>query len=356
VRVTSIVGARPQFIKSWLITRALEIAGHTEVLVHTGQHYDADMSAVFFSELGLRPPDVSLGVGSLAHGSQTARMLEGIESVLLEDRPDYVIVYGDTNSTLAGALAAAKLGIRIAHVEAGLRSFDRSMPEEINRILTDHCAEILFCPTDAAIANLYREGITNGVYKTGDVMQDALAEAVSIGPGPGGLLAQLLVEPGEYYLATIHRPSNTDVPARLSDVVKALCALDLPVVWPAHPRVRARLSHDDLATIRAANVCLTPPQSYLGMIRLQRSAKAIITDSGGVQREAFWLGRPCVVLLDTTEWPETISANGNALCGGNPASLKDILNSSLHQPRIPAELHYGGVAERCVHILATNLA
>ncbi|MEP6775551.1 MAG: UDP-N-acetylglucosamine 2-epimerase (non-hydrolyzing) [Chloroflexota bacterium] len=313
-KILSIVGARPQFIKSAPVSRALAQAGIQEVLLHTGQHYDRTMSGVFFDELGIREPEYNLGVGSGSHASQTAAMLTGIEQVLLNEMPEALLIYGDTNSTLAGALAAAKLGIPIAHVEAGLRSNNRAMPEEINRVVSDCLSTVLFCPTDVAAYNLEQQGIRNGVYVVGDVMYDAVLWAVEQTQDESvSILAQLGVESERYLLATVHRASNTDDPRNLVAILTALSASGEQVVFPVHPRTHKAM-HD--AGIKLSdNIITVEPVSYLVMLALEKHARRIVTDSGGVQKEAFWFGVPCITVRDETEWVETVESGWNTLTG-----------------------------------------
>jgi UDP-N-acetylglucosamine 2-epimerase len=317
MKLLSVVGARPQFIKAATLCRALRSAQHEEVLVHTGQHYDYAMSEVFFEELGIPAPKYNLGVGSAAHGAQTAQMLAGIEKVLQSELPKGVIVYGDTNSTLAGALAAAKLHIPVIHVEAGLRSFNRRMPEEINRVLTDHLSTLLMCPTQTAIDNLRTEGICNGVFLVGDVMEDGFYEMAERAGG-ADVLEKIGSAAGEYYLATVHRAENTDDPNRLVSILSAFAALGERVIFPVHPRTRKKIT-DLVGTIHplreAKNVQLIDPVGYLEMVALEKHARMILTDSGGVQKEAYWLGVPCVTLREETEWVETVSSGWNRLAG-----------------------------------------
>lgn len=315
MRVVTVLGARPQFIKAAPVSRALR-EQHTEILVHTGQHYDALMSDVFFDELGIPAPDVTLNVGSAPHGAQTGRMLEGVEAVLLRENPDVVLVYGDTNSTLAGALAAAKLGVPIVHVEAGLRSGVRDMPEEINRVLVDRLSSVCCCPNEGAAGNLAREGITHGVTVVGDVMLDALTETAARVAGDASRLAKLGIVPGRYLLATVHRAANTDDPARLAKIVAALAALSTqaqPVVWPMHPRTRALLAARGVSI--PASVRTIDALGYLDMVAALQGAAVTITDSGGLQKEAYWLGVPCVTLREETEWTETVTSGWNVLAG-----------------------------------------
>jgi UDP-GlcNAc3NAcA epimerase len=320
VKVLTVVGARPQFIKAWPVARALVEAGIHEVLVHTGQHYDDRMSRVFFEEMGIRPPDRNLEIGSGLHGEQTGRMLIALETVMLEERPDWLLVYGDTNTTLAAAIAACKLEIPIAHVEAGLRSFNRSMPEEHNRVLTDHCSTLLFCPTQTAVDHLSREGVTAGVRLVGDVMFDAVLHFGAVARERSRVLQTVGVEPGGYHLATIHRPYNTDEPERLAALLSALDRLDAPVVFPIHPRTRARLGERGEAT-SWRQVRLVEPVGYLDMLRLEQGARAVLTDSGGVQKEAYFFAVPCFTLRSETEWVETVESGWNTLVSGDPSEL-----------------------------------
>lgn len=281
VKILSVVGARPQFIKAAPVSRALSRAGIEDILVHTGQHYDANMSDVFFDELGIPQPQANLNVGSGSHAEQTAHMLLRLEPLMVQHHPDAVLVYGDTNSTLAGALVAAKLGLKLAHVEAGLRSFNRTMPEEHNRVLTDHIADLLFCPTQSAVDLLAREGITRGVYMVGDTMFDAVLLFSDLARQRSTILQDLGLEAKSYLLATVHRPYNTDVPENLLAILRALADSGQTVIFPVHPRTRQRLPALD-----APNVRLVEPVGYLDMLLLEQNACRILTDSGGVQKEA----------------------------------------------------------------------
>ncbi len=327
MKVLSIVGARPQFIKAASLSRAIR-ERHTEVLVHTGQHYDRAMSDVFFEEFGIPAPDVNLGIGSGSHGWQTAEMLGPIEDVIQAEKPDWVLVYGDTNTTLAGALAAAKLGVPVAHVEAGLRSFNRTMPEEINRVVVDHLSSLLFCPTSTAVANLAAEGITCGVELVGDVMLDTarfFAEAHSPEGDMGrGVLSEFGVEPGDYFLATVHRAGNSDDPAKLSAIVRAFGSAGKPVVWAVHPRTARNLAAfglEELVREQGAAIIAVDPVSYGTTVALLRDAAALLTDSGGMQKEAYFLSVPCVTLRDETEWVETVELGWNVLTGADTARI-----------------------------------
>ena len=318
MKVVTVVGARPQFVKAAPVSKVLR-RDHTEVLVHTGQHYDRALSDLFFEEMAIPRPDHELGVGSGSHGRQTGQMLIGIEEVLLAERPDWVLVYGDTNSTLAGALAAVKLGIPVAHVEAGLRSFNRAMPEEHNRILTDHCSDLLFCPTQTAVDLLRGEGVTRGVHLVGDVMYDAALQFAEVSRRRSTILAELGLTPKGYALATLHRPYNTDDPARLRKVLAALDALEMPVILPLHPRTRNRLAEISYQPSAISHLQYVAPVGYLDMLALEQSAALILTDSGGVQKEAFFFAVPCVTLRPETEWVETVAAGWNRLAWGDAA-------------------------------------
>ncbi|HEX9936339.1 MAG TPA: UDP-N-acetylglucosamine 2-epimerase (non-hydrolyzing) [Longimicrobium sp.] len=317
MKVVTVLGARPQFIKAAAVSRALaRVAGAREVLVHTGQHHDANMSDVFFAELGIPAPAHHLGVAGGGHGEMTGRMLGAVEAVLLEEKPDWVLVYGDTNSTLAGALAAVKLHQRVAHVEAGLRSFNRRMPEEINRVLTDHAADLLLAPTEAAVANLRAEGIDGGrVRLSGDVMYDAALYHAGAADRESRVLERLGVEPGGYVLATVHRAENTDDPARLAAVLEGLAAVAerFPVVLPLHPRTRGRAAGLPGAAAALERITVTEPLGYLDMVKLEKHAAVVATDSGGVQKEAFFYRVPCVTLRDETEWVELVELGWNRL-------------------------------------------
>jgi UDP-GlcNAc3NAcA epimerase len=326
------------------------------VLVHTGQHYDGNMSQVFFDELGIPEPDYNLNVGSGTHGAQTGQMLEKIEQVLLKEKPDIVLVYGDTNSTLAGALAAVKLHIPVAHVEAGLRSFDTAMPEEINRILTDRISSCLFCPTRSAAENLKREGIRTGIHVTGDVMYDALLSNLKRAEHISPILEGLRLRPKEYILVTVHRASNTDDPTTLRNICLALKALadsGQRVIFPAHPRTIACLK--TMGETKTVEHFLIPPASYLEILLLQKNSKVVITDSGGVQKEAFWLSVPCVTLRERTEWVETVESGWNVLAGSDSQRiLKAVDTFSASPPRYSPANEDGRASERISKILCKN--
>jgi UDP-GlcNAc3NAcA epimerase len=310
--VLTVVGARPQFIKAAPVSKALAAAGLKEILVHTGQHFDSRMSDVFFEELNIPPPAYNLQINSLSHGAMTGRMLEKLEEVMLTEKPGVVLIYGDTNSTAAGALAAAKLHIPVAHVEAGLRSFNKRMPEEINRIVADHLSTLLLCPTRTAIDNLAREGITAGVHAVGDVMYDTTLSAIGRADGKSNILETLDLAPRSYAVCTIHRAENTDHPERFAAVTAWLeqAAHDVPIIMAIHPRTRKLMT----ATGRTPDrVRLVDPLGYLDMTQLVHHAIAVFTDSGGLQKEAYFHRVPCVTLREETEWVETIEAGWNRL-------------------------------------------
>jgi UDP-GlcNAc3NAcA epimerase len=320
LKILNVVGARPQFVKAAAVCRALRARPEIDdVLVHTGQHYDPEMSDVFFDELGLPKPDRALGIGGGSHAENTGRTLIALEGVIEEEKPGLVLIYGDTNTTLAAALAAAKLHVPVGHVEAGLRSFNRDMPEEINRVVADHVSALHFPPTPVAVENLRAEGITGGVHMVGDVMHDVLR--LSLPHARAAALAGAGVEPGAYYLMTLHRQGNTDDPARLAAIVGAASSLDLPVVFPVHPRTRKAIENAGIATGGALRP--VAPQGYFDFLALQASARAILTDSGGVQKEAYMLGVPCVPLRAETEWTETVAAGWNVLADADPAAIAE---------------------------------
>jgi UDP-GlcNAc3NAcA epimerase len=350
VRILSVVGNRPQFVKSAPLSLALRAQGHEEVVLHTGQHYDRELSDVFFEELQLAPPQHRLGVGSGTHGEQTGRMLPGIEAAIAEERPDAVLVYGDTNSTLAGALAAAKLLVPVAHVEAGLRSFDRTMPEEVNRALVDRMSTLLLCPSETARANLAAEGMTEGVHVVGDVMYDASLRLAPIARERSTALADAGVEPGGYLVLTLHRQANVE-PEPLARVAAALAQLAAPVVFPAHPRTRAALA--DSRIDLPENVRLLPPAGYLDFAALASQARVVLTDSGGVQKEAYWYGVPCVTLRESTEWTETVEAGWNVLAGTDPARIVAAAAGAAPPRERPPLYGDGRAAERIADLMST---
>lgn len=359
-RILSVIGARPQFIKAATVSRViLSRTDIKEYLLHTGQHYDENMSDIFFSELEIPKPHFNLGIGSGTHGMQTGQMLQKIEQVLLELKPDWVVVYGDTNSTLAGALAAAKLHIPVAHVEAGLRSFNRKMPEEVNRVLTDHISDILFAPTKQAVKNLKNEGISEkNTFQVGDVMYDAALfygrKALSI----SRIMDKLSLEPKSYILVTIHRAENTDNLTTLNTIFDGInkVAEDFPVVFPVHPRTYKQLGLSGLLNFTNANLEIIEPVGYLDMVLLEKEASVIVTDSGGVQKEAFFHGVPCVTLRAETEWVELVELGWNRLVP--PKSAEEIYNCVINTigfipPSAVSPYGDGHAAEKVVDILVS---
>jgi UDP-GlcNAc3NAcA epimerase len=351
-RIATVVGARPQFIKAAPVSRALGSL-FEETVIHTGQHYDYGMSEVFFRELEMRPPEYNLGAGGGSHAEQTGKMMIALEKTLLELKPDLVLVYGDTNSTLAGALAAAKLQLQVAHVEAGLRSYNRTMPEEINRVVTDHLSELLFCPTQAAVHNLEQEGINEGVHLVGDVMYDALLHNLSLARERSTVLADLDLEPGAYALATVHRATNTDDPANMGAILSAFGALPTQVILPLHPRTRKLLAEFSLAA--PANVALIEPVGYLDMLVLEQNAGCILTDSGGIQKEAYLLGVRCITLRDETEWVETVAAGWNTLVGADQEKIEMAYRNWIPSGERPALYGEGHAAEAICEVLSQSV-
>ena len=350
MKVVSVIGARPQFIKASPLSRALRVH-HREVLVHTGQHYDYGMSDVFFEELGIPAPDYHLGIGSGPHGSQTGAMLGPLEAVFQKESPDVVLIYGDTNSTLAGALAAAKLQLPVAHVEAGLRSFNRAMPEEINRVVADHLSTWLFAPSTVAVEHLRREGIVAGVHVVGDVMMDAMEMHRERAGARPGVLERFAVQARQYYVATVHRAENTDDPTRLQAIFRALGRLDFPVLLPLHPRTRKRVL--ELSIPMAGGVRALEPLGYLDMISVLGAAACVLTDSGGMQKEAYYLGVPCVTMRDETEWVETVEAGWNAVVGADAERIVAAVRAQRGQRRPRPPLYGdGNTAPRIVDILS----
>lgn len=353
-KVVTIVGARPQFVKASVVSRELRTrAGMSECLVHTGQHYDTSMSGVFFDELDIPLPNHSLDIGSGTHGMQTGRMLEGIERVLQKEAPDCVLVYGDTNSTLAGALAAVKLHVPVAHIEAGLRSFNRSMPEEINRVLTDHVADWLFAPTDAAVSNLRREGISpERIRRSGDVMLDAALYYAKLAQQQSEVLQKHNLLSKSYILATVHRAENTDDESRLRAIFTALADIgrDCEIVMPLHPRTRHALNSTSWF-VPSPGLKIIEPVGYLDMVMLEMHSRLVVTDSGGIQKEAYFHRVPCVTLRGETEWVELVRAGWNTLVlPTDTAVVAAALRLALGraQPAIGVELYGDGCAARVI--------
>lgn len=356
MRVLSIVGARPQFVKAFAVSRELRPL-HDEVLLHTGQHYDEEMSGLFFEELGIPEPEYNLGVGSDTHGRQTAAMIEGIEETLEAESPDVVILYGDTNSTLAGAITASKLEPLVAHVEAGLRSYNREMPEEINRVLTDHASDLLFAPSESAAKTLRAEGITDGVHVVGDVMYDAILWARELAHEESNVLNRVGVTDEEYVLATVHRAGNTDDRDKLRAIVEGLASIPYPVVVPIHPRTKKQLHEYRLWDFATEHFEIIDPVGYLDFVRLLDGAMRVATDSGGVQKEAFFLDTPCVTLRGETEWVETVEAGWNELVDADPEKIRSAVLREFdpgEKPRPYGDGNAAAAIRRCLSDIVTN--
>lgn len=354
MRVVSVVGARPQFVKLAPIDRAMRASGIDHVIVHTGQHYDPMLSDVFFSELGITPPDVHLGVGSGSHGVQTGAMLAALDDVFAAQRPDWVLVYGDTNSTVAAALSAVKMHLPVAHLEAGLRSFNRRMPEEHNRVLTDHAADLLLAPTAVAVRHLTTEGLAARTVLVGDVMTDVLYRVRDeIAGRPSPLVAELGLIPGEHYVATVHRAENTDDPRRLAAVVDQLAGLDRPVVLLAHPRVVAKAADHGIPLTRGSLIA-HPPVAYADLIASVQQSAGVVTDSGGLQKEAFLLRVPCTTVRTETEWVETVELGWNVLAGTDGDDIADAVTRPRPAPTDAVPYGDGNAAGRVVEVLRTH--
>lgn len=370
-KIATVIGARPQFIKAAAVSEAIDefnksrksgYSGIREICIHTGQHYDYNMNEVFFRELSLKKADYNLNVGSCSHARQTARMLEGIEDVLKKESPDMVLVYGDTNSTLAGALAAKKLNILTAHVEAGLRSYNTRMPEELNRVIVDRISDILFCPSKSSVDNLLAEGIGGlasggfpAVFNTGDVMYDTILRYLNLAGGRKDVLQRLSLKPRGYCLATVHRAENTDDRKRLKRILRAfdyISTKKLAVVFPVHPRTRKILDELDFKP-QCDSLIMLEPLSYLDMLILEKHSRIILTDSGGVQKEAYFLGVPCITLRDETEWVETAKEGFNIVAGTCPDKIKRAFEKAMRIKRVRTKMLYGDgkAAKRIVKII-----
>jgi UDP-N-acetylglucosamine 2-epimerase len=367
MKIVTIIGARPQFIKAAPVSRAIQDHNlknpdnqFNEIIVHTGQHYDDNMSAIFFEELNIPKANVNLGVGSGSHGWQTAQMLIRIEEILIKQKPSWVMVYGDTNSTLAGALAAVKLNIPVAHVESGLRSFNREMPEEHNRVIVDHCSDMLFCPTQAAVENLSKEGITHGVHLVGDTMYDSVLQFVSSAHKKSTVMNELQLKPKNYLLATIHRPYNTDVPENLRNILSAFIEIGKPIVFPVHPRTKPKiddaLNNAFQAEGGAKNILAIDPVGYLDMLVLEENAHLIMTDSGGMQKEAYFMCVPCVTLRPETEWVETVEAGWNVVVGADREKIVNTVNSFKLPDKKPDFYGDGRAGEKILEFLLISKA
>lgn len=358
MKIMSIIGARPQFIKAAPVSKKLREHGFDEILVHTGQHYDSNMSRIFFDELQIPLPEINLGIGSGSHGWQTAQMLMEIEKLILKHKPDGVVVYGDTNSTLAGALAACKLHIKLAHVEAGLRSFNKEMPEEHNRRLTDHCSDILFCPTRTAVENLADEGICDGISLAGDTMYDSILQFKRIAIDRSNILQEYSLNHNEFYLVTLHRPYNVDNSENLFNILTALNNLDRKVVFPVHPRTRAAIGNiKKTQPLQLDQLILIEPVGYIDMLALEQNARIILTDSGGIQKEAYFLKVPCITVRPETEWIETVESGWNVVVGVDTEKI--IETAKFHnwpdsQP--PPLFGNGDAASKIVDVLSNSLS
>ncbi|MFP8954315.1 non-hydrolyzing UDP-N-acetylglucosamine 2-epimerase [Natrialbaceae archaeon A-arb3/5] len=354
MRVCSIVGARPQFIKAAVVSRQLRDAGE-EVLVHTGQHYDEEMSDVFFDELEIPEPAYNLGIESGTHGRQTGKMIAALEPVVEAVDPDVLLLYGDTNSTLAGAIVGSKRDVTVAHVEAGLRSENWSMPEEVNRVLTDHASDLCFAPSEAAVETLAAEGITDDVYWTGDVMYDAILDARERARRKSTVLDDLGIDDEEFVLATVHRASNTDERSNLAEILDGLATAPIPVVLPAHPRTVDRLHEHGLWERATAELEVVEPQGYLDFVRLLDAAERVSTDSGGVQKEAFFLGTRCLTLREETEWTETVDCGWNRLVGPNAERIREGLRDDWAPASDPHPYGDGTAGDRIVQRLSDRI-
>lgn len=351
MKIITVIGARPQFIKCAAVSKELR-KNHEEIIIHTGQHYDKNMSDIFFNELGIPKPEYNLEVGSSSHGKQTGEMLAKIEEIYLKEKPDVVLVYGDTNSTLAGALAASKMHIPVAHVEAGLRSKNMRMPEEQNRILTDHISEYLFTPTKSADENLKGEGL-HKIYNVGDVMYDGVKLFSKIALEKATVLEDNQLRKGEYILATIHRAENTDSKDRLVNIFEALGESEENIVLPLHPRTEKYI--DEYGIEVKENIKVIEPVGYLDMIALESNARKIVTDSGGVQKEAFFMGVPCVTLRDETEWIETVDCGWNTIVGADKLAITKAIREFNPQNDRPTIFGDGTAAERISEIIAEGI-
>ena len=352
MKILTVIGARPQFIKAAAVSHILRQT-NTEVMVHTGQHYDYLMSDVFFSELEIPKPNHNLKVGSAKHSEQTGEMLIRLEPIFENEKPDCVLVYGDTNSTLAGALVASKLQIPVAHVEAGLRSFNREMPEEINRILTDHISRLLFCPSQQGVDNLKLEGITSGVHVVGDVMYDAVLKYIGLAEKKSDILSTLNLAPASYLLATIHRAANVDDPQRLFDILETLSMTGETVVFPSHPRTLKAIKSAEFSL--GKNIKLVEPVGYLDMLWLEKNARMILTDSGGVQKEAYWLGVPCITLRSETEWVETVQTGWNFVAGVDRTTILSIVKNFSLPTAHPPLFGTGNASQQIVQHLMNEI-
>lgn len=355
IKVITVVGARPQFIKAAAISRLIRTRFENQIdefILHTGQHYDNNMSQVFFDELDIPRPRYNLEISGGNHGGMTGRMLEGIENVLIAEKPDWVLIYGDTNSTLAGALASSKLHIPVAHVEAGLRSFNMRMPEEVNRIVADRLSTLLFCPTQTSVRNLAKEGLHQGVHDVGDVMYDVALHYRDKARTTSKVISNLSLSSQRFALTTCHRAENTDDPDRLAGILTALAliAQEMPVILPLHPRTRGLIQKFGLSH-KLEKLVVTDPLPFLDMVALEQAATIILTDSGGVQKEAFFYSVPCITMRDETEWVETVEMGWNRLTGANPDFIVQAFHDFLNSPPTPIILSPYGMGQASTLIL-----
>jgi UDP-GlcNAc3NAcA epimerase len=349
--ILTVVGARPQFVKAAVVSKAFHDSGIEEQIVHTGQHYDLKMSEIFWEELNIPSPFLNLNIGSGSHGHQTGKMMIDLESAVLslETRPSHILVYGDTNSTLAAALVGSKLHIPIIHVEAGLRSYNREMPEEINRVLTDHISELLFCSSEEGVRNLKQEGIGKGVHVVGDVMFDAIRTFSAFAKDKNSSFMDAFRD--QYFsLCTIHRPANTDNSEHLTSILSAFAEIEEPILWPVHPRVKSRLKDLDIPE----NVIISEPLSYFEMLLALKNCSRVFTDSGGLQKEAYWMKKPCITLRDETEWVETLEGGWNQLVGHDRTA---ILQASRKKPKTDWKPIYGDgkASKRIAEIILSSV-
>jgi len=353
-KIVSVIGARPHFIKAFPLFQAMSHLRDEHTIVHTGQHYDDNMSKLFFDQFGMPSPDINLNIGSGTHAEQTAGVMIGVEKIVLEKKPDFVIVFGDTNSTLAATIAGAKYYYPVVHIEAGVRCFNWRMPEEINRTLIDHASDFLICPSDAAVRNLQSEGITKGVMSLGDVMYDTFEWCRNLVQGRHDMLDMLGIEPGRYVLSTLHREATTDSPEKLLAILRAFETLGEPVVLPVHPRTHKLLQKLDYKPSAGGQLKLIEPVGYLEMLQLLLNARKVATDSGGVQKEAYWAGKGCVTMMEETTWTETVDQGWNVLVGLDPEKLREELKRDHPSQSRPDIYGAPGAAERVVAALGWN--
>lgn len=354
MKIASIIGARPQFVKEMPIVKEIR-KKHQEIIIHSGQHYDYEMSKIFFQDLGIPKPDYNLDVGSGSHGKQTGEMLIRLEKVLLKEKPDLVIVSGDTNTTLAGAIAASKLNIRLAHIEAGMRNFDKTMPEEINRIVADHVSDIMFCSSNISALNLKKEGITKNVHIVGDVMIDAIKSNIKIAEKKSTIIKKLNVKSKDYLVATVHRAGNTDKKENLREIISAFVQSGEKIVFPVHPRTEKFLKLYGIdKKLKNTNVIITKPLGYMDMLVLEKNARKILTDSGGVQKEAYFFNVPCITLLDATEWVETVEKGFNVLVGTSQEKILDAIENFEIRQEHKGLYGNGDAAKKIATVLANK--